>query len=148
MCEFISFDGKRNEPKKSHPKCWPAAALRASGQIGRCGTRCAQTVLALYPIQPSSARQHKRGLKIKISIKSKNNFKTNVKIRKVLSVLCSLRPVQTRREAQDEPESSGCVCLSVSEFSIPPAHSSIAGNPYWFLYGRGCRVSFLLVTFL
>ena len=35
-----------------------------------------------------------------------------------------------------------------SEFSMPPAHSSIAGYPYWFLYGRACWVSFLLVPFL
>ena len=53
------------------------------------------------------------------------------------------RPVQARREAQDGPGVSGCVCPERSEFSIPPAHSSIAGNPqgghvgypfFWYLF--------------
>ena len=59
-------------------------------------------------------------------------------------------PAQARREAQDEPEGSGCDCLSASEFHIPPVHSSIAGNPqgghvgcrfFWLLFFRQVKKS-------
>ncbi len=59
-------------------------------------------------------------------------------------------PVQARREAQDEPEGSGCDCLSDSEFHIPPVHSSIAGHPqgecvgcrfFWLLFFRQVKKS-------
>jgi hypothetical protein len=53
MCEFISFGGKRNEPKKNHPlQCWPSAALCASAYTGAAELAIAQTVLALVRSKP------------------------------------------------------------------------------------------------
>ena len=58
-----------------------------------------------------------------------------------------LFPVQACREAQDEPEVSGCACLSVAS-SRPAASSEHRRGPIMIHYGQECRVPFLLVPFL
>jgi len=45
-----------------------------------------------------------------------------------LFLILTSGPVQACREAEIEPEKGMC-CLSASEFHIPPARLSIAGNP-------------------
>jgi len=45
---IFSLSGQRKGTKrKATLPCWPSASLCASAWSGRCGTRCAQTVLAL-----------------------------------------------------------------------------------------------------
>jgi len=41
------FGQRKGSKRKASLPCWPAASLCASAQSGRCGTRCAQTALAL-----------------------------------------------------------------------------------------------------
>jgi len=65
--EFISFAGKRNEPKKSRPTVLACGCSARFGLGRRCGTRYAQTVLALSaPALPCSTTL-KRGLERKES---------------------------------------------------------------------------------
>jgi len=46
---LFSLRGQRKGSKrKATLLCWPSAFLCASAYSGRCGTRCAQTVLALF----------------------------------------------------------------------------------------------------
>ena len=51
-CEFV-FGQRKGSKRKATLPCWPSASLRASSYSGRCGTRCAQTVLALIRSKPA-----------------------------------------------------------------------------------------------
>jgi len=87
---IFSLSGQRKGTKrKATLPCWPTASLCASAYSGRCGTRCAQTVLALIRSKPA----------VLDNTKGKGKIKDNIKTGSVVPELFITSPLTTYRYA-------------------------------------------------